>query len=610
MGLSRSRESPNAKSRFSKGDTKVKYTMKRGFFALALCVALLAPGVHNDRSLAMQLDDFTREIQIGQDYLHFPVTTGGPKRLVRLQRDGVSLREFVIEFATGEPDFWVYLETHDFQGETLTLRAEQKPGDGANVLDRVSAGSTPKNFDTFYKETHRPQYHFTNPRGWSNDPNGMVYYKGEYHLFYQRNPFGWAWGNMTWGHVVSTDMLHWTQLPDALHPDAMGTMFSGTGLVDTTNSAGFKTGDEDPILLFYTSAGGTNPWSKGVPHTQSLAYSNDRGRTWTKYAGNPIVDFIRKGNRDPKVLWHEPSQQWAMVLYLGEREMAFFTSGDLKEWKEQSRIKGFHECPELFELPVDGDPNNMKWVLYGASGRYLVGHFDGKVFNPDTEIIDFNYGDAFYASQTFSNIPEEDGRRIQIGWGRIATPGMPFNQMMNFPVTLTLRTTKDGIRMCPMPIREIEKLYRSETTFENEEIKPGDNLLSGFKGDLFDIDADIDVSRAGRVGFKIRGIEIAYDTKEKKLTCGKEGVEATFDKILDKWRSGEESAKLETYGGRIQLRILVDKTSIEIYANNGEVFMPMGAVPEDGQDKGLELFVEGGPAEVRSLAIRELESVW
>ncbi len=129
----------------------------------------------------------------------------------------------------------------------------------------------------------------------------MVYYEGEYHLFYQRNPFGWAWGNMTWGHAVSKDMLHWKSLSDALHPDAMGTMFSGTGLVDKNNSGGFKTGDEDPILLFYTSAGGTNPWSKGVPFTQSLAYSNDRGRTWTKYEGNPIVEHIRGGNRDPKV---------------------------------------------------------------------------------------------------------------------------------------------------------------------------------------------------------------------------------------------------------------------------------------------------------------------
>lgn len=269
----------------------------------------------------MPLENFTREIDITQDFLHFPVQMDAPKRMVKLQRDGESLREFEIQFATGEPDFWVYLETHEFQGESLALVIEQRRYEPSNILESVSAGPEPKNFDTFYTEKLRPQFHYSSPRGWNNDPNGMVYYDGEYHLFYQRNPFGWDWGNMTWGHAVSTDMLHWENLPDALHPDASGTMFSGTAVIDKDNVSGFKTGDEDPIILFYTSAGGTNPWSKGVPHTQSIAYSNDRGRTFTKYAGNPVVDFIRQGNRDPKVLWHEPTQQWCMVLFLGEGEV-------------------------------------------------------------------------------------------------------------------------------------------------------------------------------------------------------------------------------------------------------------------------------------------------
>ncbi len=540
----------------------------------------------------MQRKDFSREIEIVQDYLHLPVKMGAPTRLLRLKREGASLREFVIEFAAGEPDFWVYLETHDFRGETLVLTTQQRRGDNANVLDRVSAGNTPKNFDTYYTERHRPQFHFTTPRGWNNDPNGMVYYKGEYHHFYQRNPFGWGWGNMTWGHAVSKDMLHWTQLADALHPDATGTMYSGTGVVDKDNTSGFKTGEEDPIVLFYTSAGGTNPWSKGVPFTQSLAYSNDRGRTWTKYERNPIVEHIRGANRDPKVLWHQPTQQWAMVLFLDQGELAFFTSTNLKDWKEQSRLKGFHECPELFELPVDGDESNKKWVLHGAAGSYFIGHFDGKVFTPDTEIIKYNYGNAFYASQTFSDIPAEDGRRIQIGWGRIATPGMPFNQMMDFPVTLSLRTTPDGIRLCPMPVKEIETLYTSEKIFTEEKAEPGSNLLSEFAGDLFDIDADISLSESGSVGFRIRGLEITYDTGAQELKCGK------------------SAAALKASDGRIQLRILVDRTSVEIYANNGEVYMPLAAVPKDDRNKGLELFADGGAAQVNSLAIRELKSVW
>jgi len=564
--------------------------------------------VQSNTSSVEKRDEFTRAVDVDQDYLHFPVKTGGLKRLVKLQRDGASLREFTIEFATGEPDFWVYLETHDFRGEKLTLVAEQRRGDRGNVFDRVTAGDTPKNFDTFYREKFRPQYHFSSPRGWNNDPNGLVYYKGEYHLFYQRNPFGWAWDNMTWGHAISRDLVHWKHLPDALHPDAMGTMYSGTALVDTKNTLGFKTGDEAPIILFYTSAGGMNPWSKGVPHTQSMAYSNDRGRTITKYEGNPIVDHIRGGNRDPRVFWHEPTKKWVMVLYLDDSEIGFFTSDNLKDWTEhkQSRIRGFHECPELFEMPVDGDADTMKWVLYGAAGDYMVGDFDGKVFTPETEIIDYAHGEAFYASQLYSNIPEDDGRVIQMAWSRIDAPGMPFNQMMTFPVSLSLRTTNDGIRLCPMPIREIESLYKSEKVFEKEKIEPGGNLLSGYEGDLFDIEADIEILEADRVGFRIRGLEITYDAQAKTLTSGWVAYEAKENTLM----SGESSAKLAADGGRIQLRILVDRTSIEIFANNGEVYMPLDALPEDGQAKTLELFAEGGTARVRSLAVRELESIW
>lgn len=567
--------------------------------------------VQSDEDFTIPPEDFTRTLDITQDYFHFPVGMDAPSRLVKLQRDGQSIREFEIQFATGEPDFWVYLETHEFRGETLTLVAEQRRYENSDLLQLVSAGSEPKNFDTYYKEKLRPQFHYSSPRGWNNDPNGMVYYDGEYHLFYQRNPFGWDWGNMTWGHAVSTDMLHWKNLPDALHPDASGTMFSGTAIVDKDNVAGFKTGDEDPVILFYTSAGGTNPWSKDVPYTQSIAYSNDRGRTFTKYAGNPIIEFIVKGNRDPKVFWHEPTQQWSMVLFLVEDELAFFTSDNLKDWTEHSRINGFFECPELFELPVDGDSDNMKWVLHGAAGDYMIGDFDGKSFKPETEIIKYSHAPYFYASQTFNNVPEEDGRRIQIGWARyVNTPGMPFNQMMNFPVALSLRTTSDGIRMCPMPIREIENLYESETTFGKDSIKPGDNPLNGFKGELFDIDADIEVLGAGRVGLRIRDFEIAYDTNATLLTCTRAETGTPAREIDKDQPDGKASAKLEPNDGRIQLRILVDTTSIEIYANNGEVFMPMGAVSEDGQEKRLELFVEGGTAKVRSLAIRELESVW
>jgi sucrose-6-phosphate hydrolase SacC (GH32 family) len=281
-----------------------------------------------------------------------------------------------------------------------------------------------------------------------------------------------------------------------------------------------------------------------------------------------------------------------IVLYLIDSRMAFFRSKDLKRWELQSILQSFHECPELFQLPVDGDENNKKWVLYGAAGDYFIGDFDGSHFTPEWKAIRYNYGNAFYASQTFSDIPVEDGRRIQIGWATIETPGMPFNQMMNFPAELTLRTTPDGIRMCPMPVQEIKKLYKNEKIFKNKNIKPGTNLLKGFSSDFYDIDTNIAVSDAERIGFKIRDIEIVYDVKTQELS------------------SGENTAPLRINDGSIQLRILVDRISIEIYANKGEIFMPLAAFPEDDSKKDLELFAEGGIAKMKSLAIREIKSIW
>jgi sucrose-6-phosphate hydrolase SacC (GH32 family) len=183
---------------------------------------------------------------------------------------------------------------------------------------------------------------------------------------------------------------------------------------------------------------------------------------------------------------------------------------------------------------------------------------------------------------------------------------MPFNQMMTFPVSLELRTTSDGIRMCPMPIREIESLYANEKSFENKKVEPGSNLLSGFEGDSFDIEVDIELAEADRVGFRIRGLEVAYDVNTKTLTSGWAAFDAKERGLI----SGQSSARLEPSGGRIQLRILVDRVSIETFANNGEVYMPQDALPKDGQAKTLELFSEGGVAKVKSLAVRELESIW
>ncbi len=530
------------------------------------------------------------EIIAAKKFLNLPVKNDAPKKVVRLLRGEAVLREFEIELAEGEPDFWVVLELTEFKGETLTLWVDELDKD-SKVLDAIEQGDVIKDAKDLYEEKYRPQFHFTTQRGWNNDPNGMVYYEGEYHLFYQHNPFGWNWGNMTWGHAVSTDLVHWTELGDAIHPDHLGTIFSGSAVVDENNTTGFQTGAEKPIVCIYTSAGGTNRWSEGQPFTQSLAYSNDRGRTWTIYDGNPVLGHVNGSNRDPKVIWHEPTGQWVIVLYLDDHRMGFYTSKDLKSWETQSELKCFHECPELFELPVDGDEAQKKWVLYGAPGDYYIGGFDGTEFKPETEALPFNHGDCFYASQCFNNVPEEDGRRIQIAWGRVGHRSMPFNQMMDFPVELTLRTTDAGVRMFAEPVKEIEKLHGKAHAWTDAKLEPGANLLEGIEGDCFDIRAEIELGEAREVGFVIRGVPVTYDAKRERLACEKKKVD------------------VNPVDGKLRLQLLVDRMSIEIFANDGAVYMPKSTIPADG-NRSLKIFAKGGGATVTALSIHEIQSIW
>jgi len=556
---------------------------------LAMCACVNAVAAREDKVETAQ--GKSREFLLQKKYLNFPVKNGAEKRLIHLIIDNKIVREFEIELAPNEPDLWMFLDISDFTGKKATLWIDKYDPAKGKGFDSVYQADTYIGEENVYREKLRPQFHFTSKRGWNNDSNGMVYYDGEYHLFYQHNPYGWNWGNMTWGHAVSTDIIHWTELGDAIHPDRLGTIFSGSAVVDVNNTAGFQTGDEKVIVCIYTSAGGTNPMSKGQPFTQSIAYSNDRGRTLKVYESNPVLGHINGGNRDPKVIWHTPTAQWVMALYLDDRDMGFFTSKDLKSWKFQSKIKCFHECPELFALPVDGDKKNEKWILYGGIGEYLVGHFDGKEFKSETDTIRFHYGNCFYASQTFTNIPESDGRRIQIAWGQVKMPDMPFNQMMLFPVTLTLHTTEEGIRMFAGPIREIENLHRHKGQWKNKTLKPGENLLSDLSAELVHIWAGLQLHEATEIGFVIRDIPVAYDVKKQELSC--QGNKAT----------------LKPVDGKIHLELLVDRTSIEIFGNGGRVYMPVGVILADNS-KSLEIFTKGGNTRVESLEVYELNSAW
>ena len=532
----------------------------------------------------------TRELVAEKRYLNLPVENGAPKKWIRLLQDGEIVREFDIELATAEPDFWVVLDLSQFAGETLTLWGDQIERD-AKGFEAITQADKIIGGENLYRERYRPQFHFSSRRGWNNDPNGMVYYDGEYHLFYQHNPYGWNWGNMTWGHAVSKDLVHWEELEDAIHPDELGTIFSGSAVVDHKNTTGFQTGAEKPIVCVYTYAGGRSRWSEGEPFTQAIAYSTDRGRTWTKYSGNPVQGHISGNNRDPKAFWHEPIQKWVIVLYLDDARMGFFTSDDLKSWEMHSELKCFHECPELFALPVDGNTEQTKWVLYGGSGEYLLGSFDGQRFVPDGEAIQFHYGDCFYASQTFNNVPESDGRRIQIAWGRTGHPDMPFNQMMDFPVELTLHTTEEGVRMFAEPVREIELLHQQAHEWSEVKLESETKNLAGLAGGLFDIRAGIEPGGADFCGFRLGGCTVTYDPRRGELRCGK------------------KKAPLTPVDGAITLQLLVDRLSVEIFANGGRVYMPMAHVFES-IEVPIKIFSKGGACTFIDLNVFELKSAW
>jgi fructan beta-fructosidase len=426
-------------------------------------------------------------------------------------------------------------------------------------------------------EALRPQYHFTAPKGWLNDPNGLVYFKGEYHLFYQHNPHGTEWGNMTWGHAVSKDLLTWKDLPHALEPDATGTMFSGSAVVDINGSAGAGKG---AMVLFYTAAGGTNDASKGVRFTQGLATSLD-GRSFKKFGANPIVAHIEHENRDPKVLWHEPSKSWVMALYINDDRYSIFRSPDLRKWTKSGDLKvpGGSECPDFFELPVFGAPGTKKWVFWAANGKYLIGSFDGHQFKSESGPHDSIFGENDYAAQTYSDEPI--GRRIQISWMRGGKyPGMPFNQQMTLPRELKLRQTPNGIRLWMQPVKEMESL-RAKKLVDARRVILQDPIATGTE--LLEVRLDFRRDRDAKVTFA--GQTIAYTAADKKLTCG------------------ARSATLPGISRYVDLAVYFDRTSIELFADDGLVQIANCFVPDSA---ARELKVEIPEDMVIGLKVWEL----
>lgn len=443
-----------------------------------------------------------------------------------------------------------------------------------------------------YREVYRPQFHFTARRHWINDPNGLVYDNGEYHLYFQYMSPSRPGAYKDWGHAVSRDLVHWTQLPTALSPHPrLGGCWSGSAVNDSSNTSGLGRAGKAPIVAAVT-LGGTP--GQGPFCTQNLAYSLDGGRTFAWYEHNPVIGHIVGDNRDPKVSWFGPGKVWVMAFYLDGQDFALHSSPDLKHWTRLPDVKvpGSSECPDFFELPVDGSPTNTRWVFWTANGRYWVGRFDGREFHHEGALQQADFGGNFYAAQTFSDIPREDGRRIQVAWMAGGSyPGMPFTQQLSFPCTLTLRSTPEGPRLYREPVREISALREKEYRWRDLVIQPGDNLLSDIRGDLFEIEAEIDPLGASKVGFDVRGHQVTYDVKQARLVAL------------------EHAAPLPTEQGRIRLRILVDRTSLEVFGNKGLLSMNSCFLPAPDNQR-LAVQCVGGPAKIVTLRVYRLSSAW
>ncbi|WP_410513499.1 glycoside hydrolase family 32 protein [Paenibacillus sp. BR2-3] len=489
---------------------------------------------------------------------------------------------------------------------------------------------------TTYDERFRPQYHYTPEANWLNDPNGMVWFEGEYHLFYQYHPHSTVWGPMHWGHAVSKDLVHWEQLPIALWPDHNGAVFSGSAVVDWQDTTGFFGGSAGLVAMF--THADLHPETGEPRQRQSLAYSNDKGRTWVTYAGNPVLEDERYTDyRDPKVFRDEKRSRWGMVLAAADRVL-FYHSTNLIHWTyggEFGAAEGSHdgvwECPDLFELPVDGGQSESKWVLIvsigandalaeGSRTQYFIGDYDGVSFvndNPQDTVLWLDHGRDNYAGVSWSDIPEHDGRRLFIGWMNNwkyanLVPAGSWRGAMTLPRTLELGTCEDGVRLRQSPVEELKALRTPLFQLENSVVEASDgNILKDIKGNTLEIEAEVRTSGAEEFGFRVhgsghRGIIIGYHSDSEFLfidrtNAGETGFHPEFS-----CRHGDD---LQPSNGTVKLRIFVDRSSVEVFANDGCLALTDQVFPDPAHQE-LELYVRGGSIEVLSMNIYGLRSIW
>lgn len=522
-----------------------------------------------------------REFLCTARWLNLAVTERGPKSQIRLKENGRPLMHFRARLAQDAPDFFVAADMESCLGKTVTIEVTDYPGE--DPFAKISLDDRRTGHERIYHEELRPRFHYSAICGWLNDPNGLLYYRGTWFLFAQLNPyFRWC-DNMHWQMAVSSDLFHWRDCGLPLRPDERGQKFSGSGIVDKKNVTGLKEGDDDPILLFHTTAGDI--------FTQDLVYSTDGGKTFRAYAHNPILPQLAPANRDPKVIPHPNGSGYLMALYLSGNDYCLLRSADLLHWEKTCTltVPGCVECPDIYEIALDGDPARRKMIFSCAGGEYLVGHMEGDRFVPETQpqcCFAVPGTRTAYAPQSFYDAP--DGRRVQIicTSNQTMLPGEAFGKFLTLPCELTLHTVDGGMKLFSNPVRELRQLECALLTEHEHLICTAPYRIPTPDSGLFR--AEFTVPAACRETL------VLHIFNRRILYCGARHT-VEYD--------GAAFA-LHPQGEQVVFDLVVDRCSAELFAGGGEVYLPV-VCPFD---KSLPAFVleSTAPVPISELRVAEL----
>lgn len=526
-------------------------------------------------------------LDVTEDYLLLPIQDDAPEGKICIVRNNVQEGTFMnVRLARERVDSYVPFVLSAYKGQHISIDIQGVPENALCWKELKMSDS----FDMTNKEKFRPVYHHTPAYGWMNDPNGMFYKDGVYHLYFQYNPYGSVWGNMHWGHSTSTDLMHWNFEGCAIVPDAWGAIFSGSCVVDHNNTAGFGKG---AVVAFYTSAKAT-PW--GDIQMQSMAYSLDNGKTFTKYEGNPILTSSEKDFRDPKVFWYAPGKHWVMILAVGQH-MEIYSSVNLKEWKKESEfgaMQGAHggvwECPDLVEIPVEGT-REKKWVLIcnlnpggpfgGSAAQYFVGSFDGKKFvnESPTQTKWMDWGKDNYATVTWNNAP--DGRCIALGWmsnWQYANnvPTRQYRSANTLARDLTLYREGQELYLKSTPSVEVKKARGKKVSIPSFRVSEKHEIVNLFEDNQGAYEVEILIQNAGasKIAFcllndKGEKVSMYYDLNRKQFVMDRsESGTVDFSKDFPAVTVAPVNVDKE-----LTLRLFVDRSSIEAFGEDGKFVM-------------------------------------